>query len=113
MLNSKRLWTTTILLGVAFDILFWKNTPGVSFAIFVALILLSGIRVLAEDDIHPARRSYWLFLPISFFAVMTFIRAEPMTTFLNYTLTLVFMGFFALRFLRVRWLFYSISDYIA
>lgn len=113
MLNSKRLWTTTILLGVAFDILFWKNTPGVSFAIFVALILLSGIRVLAEDDIHPARRSYWLFLPISFFAVMTFIRAEPMTTFLNYTLTLVFMGFFALSFLSGRWLFYSISDYIA
>jgi len=113
MLNSKRLWTTTIILGVAFDILFWKKTPGISFAIFIALLLISGIRVLAEDGIKPARRSYWLLLPIGFFAVMTFLHAEPMTTFLNYTLTLTFMGFFALSFLGGRWLFYSISDYFA
>lgn len=113
MLNSKRLWTTTILLGVAFDILFWKKAPGVSFAIFVALVLMSGMRVLAEDGIRPARRSLWLLLPIIFFAAMTFVRAEPLTTFLNYVLTLTFMAFFALSFLGGRWIAYSISDYVA
>ncbi|MBT3338184.1 MAG: DUF4173 domain-containing protein [Anaerolineae bacterium] len=113
MLNSKRLWTTTILLGIAFDILFWDKTPGISFAIFVTLILISGIRVLAEDGIRPNKRSLWLLLPIGFFATMTFIRAEPLTTFLNYSLTLVFLAFFAISFLGGRWLDYSLSDYVA
>ena len=113
MLNSKRLWTTTILLGIAFDILFWKKIPGISFAIFVTLVLVSGVRVLREDGFRPHARTFGLLLPIGFFAVMTFIRAEPLTTFLNYLLTLVFMGFFALSYLGGRWLDYSISDYIA
>ena len=113
MLNAKRLWMTTILLGVAFDILFWEKTPGISFAIFVALIVISGIRVLAEDGIRPNKRVLGLLLPIGFFAVMTFVRAEPMTTFLNYLLTLVFLSFFALTFLGGRFFDYSISDYVA
>ena len=113
MLNSKRLWITTILLGIAFDLLFWEKTPGISFAIFIALVLFSGIRVLADDGIRPNKRALWLLLPIGFFAAMTFIRAEPMTTFLNYSLTLVFMAFFAITFLGGRWLDYSLSDYVA
>ncbi len=113
MLNSKRLWTTTILLGIAFDLLFWKKAPGISFAIFVALVLLSGMRVLAEDGIRPHKRALGLLLPIGFFAVMTFIRAEPLTTFLNVVLTLVFLSFFALTYLGGRWFSYSISDYVA
>ena len=113
MLNSKRLWTTTILLGIAFDILFWKKMPGISFAIFVVLVLVSLMRVLKEDGIRPHKRALGLLLPIFFFAVMTFVRAEPLTTFLNVLLTLVFMGFFALSFLGGRWLDYSISDYVA
>ncbi len=113
MINSKRLWITTILLGIAFDILFWDKVPGISFAIFVALIVISGIRVLAEDGIRPHKRALGLLLPIGFFAVMTFVRAEPLTTFLNYLLTLVFLTFFALSYIGGRWFHYSISDYVA
>lgn len=113
MLNSKRLWTTTILLGIAFDILFWDKAPGISFPLFIALILLSGILVLADSCIRPNKRALGLILPIGFFATMTFLRSEPMTTFLNYSLTFVFMAFFALSFLGGRWVDYSLSDYIA
>ena len=113
MLNSKRLWTTTILLGIAFDILFWDKVPGISFPIFVALILLSGILVLADSGVRPNKGALSLILPIGFFATMTFVRAEPLTTFLNYTLTFVFMAFFAMSFLGGRWLRYSLSDYVA
>ena len=113
MLNSKRLWTTSIFLGIVFDILFWDKTPGISFSIFIALILLSGILVLAKSGVRPAKRSLGLILPIGFFATMAFLRTEPMTTFLNYSLTLVFMAFFALSFRGGRWLSYSLSDYVA
>jgi hypothetical protein len=113
MLNSKRFWTTTILLGIAFDILFWDKVPGISFPIFVALILLGGILVLADSGVRPNKRVLGLILPIGFFATMTFVRAEPLTTFLNYTLTFVFMAFFAMSFLGGRWFSYSLSDYVA
>ncbi len=112
MLDSKRLWTTTILLGLAFDILFWDKVPGISFPIFVALILLGGILVLADSGVRPNKRVLGLILPIGFFATMTFVRAEPLTTFLNYTLTFVFMAFFAMSFLGGRWFSYSLSDYV-
>lgn len=113
MKHPKRLWTTTILLGLAFDFLFWEKPPGISFAIFVTLILTSGITLLLVEEVRPARRSLWLLLPIIFFGGMTFVRAEPLTTFLNYTLTLVFMAFFALSFRGGRWFRYSVSDYVA
>ena len=113
MPNSKRLWRTTILLGIAFDILFWDKAPGISFPVFIALILLAGILVLADSGIRPNRGALGLILPIGFFATMTFLRAEPLTTFLNYSLALIFMAFFALSFLGGRWFDYSLSDYIA
>ena len=113
MLNSKRLWTTTILLGISFDFLFWDKVPGISFPIFIALVLLSGILVLRESGARPNKRALGLILPIAFFATMTFVRAEPLTTFLNYTLTFTYMAFFALTYLGGRWLSYSISDYVA
>ncbi|MBT3713922.1 MAG: hypothetical protein HOG15_11280, partial [Anaerolineae bacterium] len=113
MLNSKKLWRTTLLLGLAFDILFWDKVPGISFPIFIALILLAGILVLSDSGIRPNKRALGLILPIGFFATMTFVRAEPLTTFLNYSLTFVFMAFFALSYTGGRWFSYSLSDYVA
>ncbi len=113
MLNSKRLWRTALLLGLSFDILFWDKAPGISFPIFIVLILLTGILALADSGIRPNKRALGLILPIGFFATMTFLRAEPMTTFLNYSLTFAFMAFFALSYTGGRWFSYSLSDYIA
>ena len=113
MLNSKRLWTTTILLGLAFDLLFWDKVPGISFPIFIALLLLSGILVLADSGIRPHKRALLLILPIGFFSTMTFLRAEPMTTFLNYLLSFVFLAFFAISYTGGRWFSFTLSDYVA
>ena len=112
MLNSKRLWTTTLLLGLAFDFLFWGKVPGISFPIFIALILLAGILVLSDSGIRPNKRALLLILPIGFFATMTFLRAEPMTTFLNYLLSFVFLAFFVLSYTGGRWFSFSLSDYV-
>lgn len=113
MKRTNRLWTITILVGLAFDILFWKKTPGISFAVFVTLVLSSGVFLLLSEGFRPAWRSLLLLVPIAFFAVMTFIRTEPMSTFLNYVLALTFMAVFALSYRGGRWLSYSISDYVA
>lgn len=113
MLNSKRFWTTTIFLGIAFDILFWDKAPGISFPLFIILVLLSGVLLLGEAGIRPNKRALGLLLPVGFFATMSFVRAEPLTTFLNYLLAFVFLAFFALTYLGGRWASYSLADYVA
>jgi hypothetical protein len=110
--NPNRFWTIVILLGWAFDFLFWKKPGGINFAIYVTLCLLIGILLLHADGLRLSRRSGLLLLPIGFLAVMTAVRLEPMTVFLSVSMTLFLLGVFALTYLGGRWLHYGLLDYI-
>jgi len=109
--HSTRLWLTALFVAWAFDFLFWEKAPGISFAIFMALCLGGGFFLAWRERIWPALCSLWLLLPLGFFAVMTFVRAEPFTTFVNYLFTLVLMAMLAHTFRGGHWLAYSLSDY--
>ena len=109
----KQLLLTSLFLGIAFDILFWGKAPGISFAIFIILCLLAGYLLLRSQNLHPAWRSLLLLVPIIFFSVMTFIRREPFTLFLNYALTLFSTAVFVMTYLSGLWTLYSLSDYVA
>ncbi|MEO5886461.1 MAG: DUF4173 domain-containing protein [Anaerolineales bacterium] len=110
--NPTRFWTIVILLGWAFDLLFWEKPPGINFAIYLTLCLATGILLLNADGLRLARRSSWLLLPIAFLAAVTFIRLEPLTIFLSGAMALFLMGVLALTYLGARWLHYSLVDYI-
>jgi uncharacterized protein DUF4153 len=110
--NPTRFWAIVILLGWASDFLFWKKPIGLNFAIYLTLCLATGILLLNADGLRLAPRSSWLLLPISFLAVVTFIRLEPLTIFLSVSMALFLMGVFALTYLGGRWLHYSLLDYI-
>jgi hypothetical protein len=110
--NPNRFWLVVILLGWAFDFLFWKKPAGINFFIFVTLCLVTGIYLLQMDGLRLSRRSGWLLLPTAFFAAMTFLRLEPMTVFLSVAMTLFLMGVFALTYLNGEWVRYSLLDYI-
>ena len=110
--NPTRFWWTVIALGWVFDFLFWKKTPGINFALYVALCLVVGILILRTDGHHPARKSLVLLPLILLFAIMTFIRLEPMTVFLSSALTLFLMGLFVISFLGGRWPSYNLLDYL-
>jgi uncharacterized protein DUF4153 len=110
--NPNRFWAAVILLGWAFDFLFWKKPLGINFAIFVTLVLLTGNLLLRADGLRLSRGSSLLLLPVAFFAGMTFIRLEPMTVFLSTSLALFLMGVFALTYLSGEWVRYTLLDYI-
>ena len=82
----KKLLLTSLFLGVAFDILFWKKAMGISFIIFIVLCLAAGYLLLRAQNIRPARKSLFLLVPIIFFSVMTFVRSDLFTSFLNLSL---------------------------
>jgi len=109
--NPNRFWTVVILLGWAFDFLFWKKPIGINFAIYATLCLLTGMLLLRADGLRLSRRSGPLLFPIAFLAAMTFIRLEPMTVFLSVAMTLFLMGVLALAYLGGQWARYAMFDY--
>jgi hypothetical protein len=112
MKRTNILWIVALALGWLFDFLFWKHAQGINFAIYAGLCLTGGFLVLALNGIRPSWRSLLLLVPILFFAVMTFLRQEPMSLFLAYAFTLVLMGLLAVSYVGGRWLWYGVLDYV-
>jgi len=110
--NPNRFWIIVILLGWAFDFLFWKKPMGINFTIYAILVIATGIFLLRVDGLRLARDSGLLLLPIAFLAGMTFIRLEPVTMFLSISMTLFLMGVFALTYLNGQWMRYAVLDYV-
>jgi hypothetical protein len=110
--HSNRLWIAVILLGWAFDFLFWGHTPGINFAIYVIVVLTTGVLLLSSEGFRPAAWSMALLAPILFFAVMFFMRTEPLSVFLSVILPLLLMAVFTVTFLGGRWIFYALADYV-
>jgi len=111
--NPNRFLWTVIAIGWVFDFLFWKKAPGINFAIYVTLCLVAGFLLLRADGHRPTRNTLLLVPLIAFFAVITFIRLEPMTVFLSVVLTFFLMGLFAMTYLGGRWPSYSLLDYLS
>ncbi|MBI3152872.1 MAG: DUF4173 domain-containing protein [Chloroflexi bacterium] len=110
--NPNKLWIIVFVLGWLFDFLFWENAAGVNFAIFSMACLAAAFYLLLSDGLRPNRASLSLLPLFGFFAAVTFIRAEPMTTFLAYTFTLLTMSILAFTYLGGRWYLYTMLDYL-
>lgn len=111
--HRTRFWLIPLLLAWGFDLLFWKKPFGINFPIFVVLCLATGLYLVFAEDRRPARASFWLLLPILFFAGMRAVREEPMTSFVNVAATLGLLSVLAMTLLGGKWLRYSVSDYVA
>jgi hypothetical protein len=111
--HPNRLWITALLIGWIFDFLFWKHTPGISFAIYAVVTLAGGFILLWLDGIRPAGKTLILLPFILFFAAMTFIRMEPMSAFLAHAFTLFLMAGLAVTYRGGQWMRYSVADYFA
>lgn len=111
-INPNKLWIIVIALSWLFDLLFWRQVPGINFAIFSALCIVGTLYLLLSEGLRPNRASLLLILPLGFFAIVTFVRAEPMTTLLAYTFTLFLMAILTVTYLGGRWLQYTLPDYV-
>jgi hypothetical protein len=105
------IWVT-ILVAWSFDFLFWDKVPGISFAIFVLITLGVGFLFARQQGLTPAKNTLWLLIPIAFFTLMTIVRLEPMTVFLNLAAVLMLMGILAHSFLGGGWWLYTFKDYV-
>ena len=110
--KSKLIWLIPLSLGILFDILFWKQIPGINFFIFAVLCLLGGFLVLHRLEVKPSIRSWFLVVPILFFAAVTFVRQEPLTVFLGGFFTLFLLAELAFTYKGGQWVSFGIFDHL-
>ncbi len=108
-----RLWITALFLGWFFDFVFYKHSPGLSFAIYALVTLAGGFILLWLDGIRPARSTLVLMPFILFFITITFTRMEPLSAFLAHAFCLFLMAGLAVTYRGGQWLRYSLADYFA
>ncbi|MFN8412169.1 MAG: DUF4173 domain-containing protein [Anaerolineales bacterium] len=111
--NPNKLWIAVLALGWVLDFLSWKKPIGINFAIFWILCVIVALYLLMNDGLRPHRSTLVLLPLFIFFAAVTCIRAELMTSFLAYTFTLLTMTLLAITYLGGRWMQYTIADYVA
>jgi hypothetical protein len=109
--QPNRLFLLVLALGLVYDFLFWDHLIGVNYAVFFILCLLGGLYFLFAEGYRPSRNSLWLLIPFGFFAVITFVRQEPLTSFLAYIFTFFTIGVFVNTYLGGRWFQYSLTDF--
>jgi hypothetical protein len=100
-----------LALGIAFDLLFWKQSIGINFGVFVAICVVAGATFLTIEGYRPSRTALLLVIPTCLFVLSTFVREEPLTRFLAFTFTFFLLGVFASSYLRGRWPQYNLTDY--
>ena len=111
-ITPNKLWILVLALGWLFDFLFWEKAPGINFAIFWTACLIVGFYLLLNSGQRPHPASLLLLPLFGFFAAVTFIRAEPMTTFLAYTFTMFTLTVFTMTYLGGKWMRYAFADYV-
>jgi hypothetical protein len=78
-----RILGAALVIGWAFDLLFYGQLPGLSVSLFVFLLVGSLYWLARREGVAPRRRNLWLVLPLAFFALMVAVRADPALTILN------------------------------
>src|SRR3990172_5899367 len=101
-------------LGLSFEVLFYGHRLGASFPIWVALAGAGLVGGAAIEAVPLNWRNLWLAVPILFLAVMTALRLEPLTVFLDVVLTLALLALWVRTFRSGRlgdygWLDFGIA----
>jgi len=105
-------WISALLVGISFDLLFWEQSLGVNFLIFVAIAILAGLLPILLEKVTLPWSSLLLLIPTIFFAAMAFIRAEPFTTLMNILSALSCLILFAMTLLNGKWHKFQFQDHI-
>lgn len=105
------LWLS-VLAATFFNLLYWKQSEGISFPITVFLVISIGFILAKIEGVKAAKSSYWLILPIAFFSIFNLFRLEPMTQFLNHAIVLVLMILLVNTLRGGLWWKYGFADYI-
>jgi hypothetical protein len=91
LIKSRIIIGVSLVLGLLFDYFFYSKVPGISFLLYILLILIGffSISIICKKQIR--NESLWLLIPLIFFSAMVFIRSSYLLTFLNIVASLLLL----------------------
>ncbi len=102
----------SLVLGLVFDQLFYLRIPGISWFIFVTLVI-AGLVVLARLWRRPLGvQSLWLIAPLLIIAAMVGVRASAELAFLNIVVSLFLLLLIAVQVTGKRVEQFLLVDYV-
>ncbi|MFZ2095933.1 MAG: DUF4173 domain-containing protein [Anaerolineales bacterium] len=109
--HSNLVWVVALLLGWAFDFLFWGKPLGINFAIFFTACLVGGGLVLFTNGVKPSIKSLAFLLLFAFFGVISMVRQEPMSLAFGIAGVLLSLGLLTATYQGGSWVRYRLRDY--
>ena len=98
-------------LGLAFEVLLYGHRLGVSFPLWVGLSIGGLVAAAAIESVPLGLRNLWPAAPIMFLAMMTALRLEPLTVFINVVLTLGLLAIWVRSFRAGNLEYYGWLDF--
>ncbi len=109
--HSNLVWVVALVLGWAFDFLFWSKPLGINFAIFFAACLVGGGLVMFANRVKPSVNSLLFLLLFLFFGVISMVRQEPMSLAFGMAGVLLSLGLLTTTYRGGAWVHYGLRDY--
>jgi hypothetical protein len=109
--HSNLVWVVALVLGWAFDFLFWGKPLGINFAIFFTACLLGGGLLLFVNGAKPSIKSLAFLLLFAFFGVISTMRQEPISLGFGIAGVLLSLGLLTVTYQGGSWVRYRLRDY--
>ncbi len=106
-----RIWLVSLALGWLWDFLFWEHAPGISFAVYVALSVISGLYLLYSFKLKTSPKTIWLLVFIVIFMGLSTIRQEPLSLLLSIGCTLLLLQILAISIVGENWMSLGFVEY--
>ncbi len=110
--SRMRFWLMALAVALAFDLFFWNKAPGISFFLWVLLILAGGWWLARMDGVRPARATWVLGAAVLGFAAVPMLRSEEFTALAGAGLALTGTLLIAATFRDGYWTHYRLRDYL-
>jgi len=109
--NLSRMLYIALLAAWAFDQIFWEKPLGISFPLAAVVLIAAGLLLAGVEERPPHPASLGLLVPILFLSGMAAVRHEPLSTFLNLILSVLFLALLTDSFRSGAWLRFGFLDY--
>jgi hypothetical protein len=100
-----------LLIGWAFDFLFWRKTQGISLPLWIGVVLLAGVGILIFEKVKPAWQNILLMAGAVGMSLFTALRLEPFTRFVTFCITFASLFVLTFSYQKAYWISFRIRDY--
>ena len=103
--HTNRFWLAALVVAWAVDFLFFSQTPGVSFLIWILLALVTGLLLARSEDVRPSPLTWVLVGLLVLLGAIPFLRAEPFSASVGVLFAVGGLMLLAATFRTGNWFF--------